>query len=207
MAASSNTRNPLMLARLVARKFLLLLTTEEEEDPSSPLGYSIGLLKDIILGVVLGVLTISFAVLLDHRNVIHIQSAHHLRDAAYAAMSDPETIQFLEAETDLRFMSAVDYESAQKEINDSLTNLEFAKTKLEERTKEFEEKQKELATVTEEKKKLMADPKFADLENFCGSCKWGPTNCDARVAFLGTQYNVAKIPAMISLMKDGNCKK
>ncbi|KAL7438530.1 hypothetical protein ACHAXM_006334 [Skeletonema potamos] len=207
MAAASNTRNPLMLARLVVRKFILLLTTDDEEDFSTPLGYTVGLLKDIILGVVFGILTISFVVVLDHRNVIHLESAHHLRNVAYASISDPETIKLLEAETDMRFMSAADYEAARKEIDDSVTSLDLAKAKLEERTKDLEEKQKELVTLTEEKKKLVEDPKLAGLGDFCGSCKWGSTNCDARVAYLGSQYNLAKIPAMMSLLKQGVCKK
>lgn len=209
MAQASNTRNPVMLVKMVARKFILLLTTaEEESDPSNGMvGYSIGLLKDIILGVVFGVLTISFAVVLDHRNVIHFQSAHHLRDAAYAAMSDPQTITLIEAETDMKFMSVADYDASKKEIDDSLSNLESIQKKLEGRTKELEEKQKELATVNEEKKKLMENPKVQEIDNWCGSCQWANTSCDARVSYLGSTYNLAKLPAMLGLIKEGKCKK
>ena len=201
--------NPVLLAKLVVRKFLQVLLTEEEEgDPNSRLGFVIGLLKDIILGVVFGVLTISFAIVLDHRNIIHIQSAHHLRDAAYAAINDPVTIANIEEETDLKFMSVSEYDSAKKEIDDSLSNLEKVTKKLEERSKELEEKQKDFETIKTEYETLMKDPKLKELDNFCGECKWGGnTGCAARVEYLGSQYKVGKLEAKMGLMKDGKCKK
>lgn len=207
MATATNTQNPLMLAKLVARKFILLLTTEQEEDPNTRVGFTVALLKDVILGVVFGFLTISFAIVLDHRNIIHIQSAHHLRDASYSAMSDPATLAMLEAETDMKFMSAVDYEAAKKEIEDSQTSLEAVKLKLEERTAELEEVTKSMQGLVEEKETLMKDPKIAEVANFCTGCSWGgPGNCGARVQYLMDTHNNAKITAMLGLMEQGKCK-
>mmetsp|Transcript_24217 Transcript_24217/g.36052 ORF Transcript_24217/g.36052 Transcript_24217/m.36052 type:complete len:268 (-) Transcript_24217:165-968(-) len=207
MAAATNTQNPLMLAKLVARKFILLLTTEQEEDPNTRVGFTVALLKDVILGVVFGFLTISFAIVLDHRNIIHIQSAHHLRDASYSAMSDPATLAMIEAETDMKFMPAVDYEAAKKEIEDSQSSLEAIKLKLEERTAELEEVAKSMKALEEEKETLMKDPKITEVANFCTGCSWGgPGNCGTRVQYLMDTYNNAKITAMLALMEQGKCK-
>ena len=207
MAQSNNNHNPILLAKLVGRRFLHLMLTEEDTDPSSNLGFAIGLLKDIILGIVFGVLTISLIIVLDHRNIIHLQSAHHLRDNVYATMSNPDNLAYLEEETGMKFMSFEEYDSAKKEIDSSSDLTEQAKTKLDERTKELGEKKKELETIKEEYEKAKSDPKFKDLDNFCDSCKWGPTTCGARVTYLIDTYNNGKIVAMMNLMKDGKCKK
>jgi len=207
MASANNNKNPILLAKLVGRRFLQLMISEEDADPGSNLGFAIGLLKDIILGIVLGVLTISLVIVLDHRNIIHLQSAHHLRDNVYATMSNPDNLAYLEEETGMKFMSFEEYDSMKKEIDSSLSLTEQAKTKLDERTKELEERKKELETVKEEYEKAKSDPKFKELDNFCDSCKWGPTNCGARVNYLIDTYNQGKISAMMALMKEGKCKK
>ena len=207
MAQANNTHNPILLAKLVGRRFLHLMLSEEDADPSSNLGFAIGLLKDIILGIVFGVLTISLVIVLDHRNIIHLQSAHHLRDNVYATMSNPDNLAYLEEETGMKFMSFEEYDSVKKEVDSSLSLTEQAKTKLDERTKELEERKKELETVKEEYEKVKSDPKFKELDNFCESCKWGPTNCGARVNYLVDTYNQGKIFSMIALMKEGKCKK
>lgn len=206
MAQANNNHNPILLAKLVGRRFLHLMLSEEDADPSS-LGFAIGLLKDIILGIVFGVLTISLVIVLDHRNIIHLQSAHHLRDNVYATMSNPDNLAYLEEETGMKFMSFEEYDRAKKEIDSALSLTEQAKTKLDERTKELEEKKKELETVKEEYEKAKSDPTFKELDNFCESCKWGPTNCLARANYIVDTYNQGKISAMMALMKEGKCKK
>ena len=209
MASATRTQNPIMLAKLIFRKFLHLLTTDEDEsDPRTPFGYTIALLKDIILGIVFGFLTISFAIVLDHRNIIHFQSAHHVRDAAYASMSDPATIKVLEEELEMKFMPVADYEAAQQEISKSQSTLDEIKSKLESREKELEEATTKLKAVQDEKEELMKNPKFAELDNFCEGCKWGgPGNCGARVQYLMDTYNQGKIAVMLDLMGKGLCKK
>jgi len=206
MATATNTKNPVMLAKLVARKVILLLTSDEESDPSTPVGYILALLKDVILGLVFGVLTISFFIVLDHRNIIHFQSAHNVREAAYSALSDPVTLASLEAEIDMKFMTVADYEAAKKEIDDVETTLTQMAEKLEERGKEMEQLAKDLEALVEEKATLMKNPKLASVDQFCGSCKWGPTTCSARVEYLMGTYNNPKLLAMLNLMDQGKCK-
>lgn len=209
MAAANNNRNPILLAKLVARKFLLLVTTEEEEDPSSRFGMFVGLFKDIILGIVFGLITISLITVLDHRNIIHLQSAHHLRDAAYIAINDPDTLAAIEAETEMKFMSVTEYENTKREIEENSSELESLQKQLEERTKEVEEKNKELETLRAEFDKLNNDPKVGGLlgKNFCGKCQWqGSIRCDARVDYLVSHYNVSKFTAQMNLVKEGKCK-
>mmetsp|Transcript_13990 Transcript_13990/g.22968 ORF Transcript_13990/g.22968 Transcript_13990/m.22968 type:complete len:270 (-) Transcript_13990:203-1012(-) len=208
ISTATSTQNPLMLAKLILRKFLILLTNEEETDPTTTLGYTVALLKDIIIGIVFGFLTISFAIVLDHRNIIHIQSAHHIRESVYASMSDPATLQQIEAEMDMKFMSIKEYEAAKQEIQASQTVFDEVKSKLETREKELEELNTKFQAVVDEKAELMKHPKFAGLDNFCEACSWGgPGSCGARVEYLMNTYNVGKVAAMLDLMGKDKCKK
>ena len=72
--------NPVFLAKVIMKKVFTLLVESDEEDLTRP-GGIVTLLKDIILGVILGVLTISILIFLDHRDVVHFQSAHNFRNA------------------------------------------------------------------------------------------------------------------------------
>ena len=78
--------NPVFLAKVIMKKVFTLLVESDEEDLTRP-GGIVTLLKDIILGVILGVLTISILIFLDHRDVVHFQSAHNFRNAGELASS------------------------------------------------------------------------------------------------------------------------
>ena len=91
----AGSHNPVFIAKIIFRKVAELLISTDEEDLTQPAGI-ITLLKDIVLGIILGVLTISVLIFLDHHNIVHFQSAHNFRNAAFQLMNDPETIANLE---------------------------------------------------------------------------------------------------------------
>ncbi len=107
---------------------------------------------------------------------------------------------------DMKFMTVADYEAAKKEIEDVETTVKQLTEKLEERSKEMEKIADDVKAVEEEKNTLMKDPKLAEVDKFCSSCKWGPTNCGARVEYVMANYNAPKMVTMMNLMKDGRCK-
>ena len=107
---------------------------------------------------------------------------------------------------DMKFMSVADYEAAKKEIEDVETTVKQLTEKLEERNKEMEKIAEDMKVVVEEKNTLMKDPKLAEVDKFCSSCKWGPTNCGARVEYVMANYNEPKLVAMLKLMNEGKCK-
>lgn len=106
----------------------------------------------------------------------------------------------------MKFMTVTEYDAAKKEIEDVETTLKQLTEKLEERTKELEKLGVDLAAAVEEKNTLLKDPKLAEVDQFCSSCKWGPTNCGARVEYVMNTYNEPKIVVMLNLMKQGKCK-
>lgn len=108
---------------------------------------------------------------------------------------------------DVKFMTVADYEAAKKEVEDVESSLQRLNEKLQERSKEVEQLTKDLEALNEEKKKLMADPALAQLDQFCPSCKWGPTSCAARVEYVMANYNEPETLTKLNLMKQGKCKK
>lgn len=198
------SHNPVFLAKLVISKVMNLLLASDEQDVTQPGGF-VTLLKDIIVGVILGVLTISTLIFLDHRNIVHFQSAHNFRNAAFQLLSDPETIANIEESSDLKFMTVAEYEAKKKEIDTVAEKLKTNEEVLEKRTKEAEEKEKEIQGIREEYEKLKNDPTLG-LNKYCGGCSWrGGTTCDARAQFLINTYNTRPIQAKVNTMLHAAC--
>jgi len=196
--------NPVFLLKVILRKVMTLLLTADEEDLTRP-GGIITLLKDIVIGIIFGVLTISTLILLDHRNIVHFQSAHNFRNGAFQLLNEPETIANIEESSDLKFMTVSEYESKKKEIEGVQDKLRGHQEVLDKRIKEGDEKEKEVESIREEYETLMKNP-LLGLDKFCGSCKYaGSTSCDARVQFLQNNYNTRPIAAKISAMGHESC--
>lgn len=201
---SSSSHNPVVIARIVLHKVFALLISSDEEDLTRPDGI-ITLLKDVIVGVLLGVITISALILMDHHGIVHFQSAHNFRNAAFQLVNDPETLATLEESSDLKFMTTSEYESMRKEIDAVAEKVANNGAVLEKRTKEAEEKRKEVEAIREEYDKLMASP-LLGLDKFCGTCSWtGGTSCAKRLQFLQDNYGTRPIQAKISTMGHESC--
>ena len=200
-----STHDPVFLAKVIARKVMTLLVSSDEDDITQP-GGVVTLLKDIILGVILGVLTISTLIFLDHRDIVHFQSAHNFRNAAFTLLNDPETIANIEESSDLKFMTMADYEAKKKEIDSVTEKMKGHGEVLAKRVAEGESKKKEVEGIREEYNKLMKDP-LLGLDQYCGGCSWsGGTTCDMRVQFLKDTYNTRPIAAKLSAMGHPGCK-
>lgn len=200
----ASSHNPVFLGKVIFQKVVGLISSDEEEDASP--GGLITLLRDIIVGVVFGVVTISVLVFLDHKDVVHFQSAHNFRNAAFNMLNDPETIATLEESTGMKFLTISDYDAKRKEIDSVAAKIVSHQEVLDKRIAESENKKKEVVALKEEHTRVMNHP-LLGLDKYCGGCKWsmqGQT-CDARVAFLQEKYNTPTIVGKVSAMAHVGC--
>lgn len=191
--ATKKTTDHNSIARLVLRRVVQLLLGKDDTDDGGILSF----LQDIVIGLTLGVLLMSFLIFLDHRDVIHIQSAHKIRETAYDMLTNPDTRTLVEEATNLKFVTKSDYESNQTEIDS------FAM-----KTSQYESKYKTLeGDVTTAKKEYESlTPNYNDLfksaglDQYCGDCIWtGQTNCEARVAYLKSNYKISQVEALLGI--------
>mmetsp|Transcript_23273 Transcript_23273/g.37983 ORF Transcript_23273/g.37983 Transcript_23273/m.37983 type:complete len:220 (+) Transcript_23273:58-717(+) len=178
----------------------------DKEDITKPFGI-ITLLKDIIVGIILGVILISTSIYLDYHDVIHSRGAHNVRNATLQLLDNSETIANLEESFELKFMKMNEYESNRKEIDSVAEKLAFRNEDLEKRTAEAEGKHKEAESIRPEHESLMlmANTQF-ELDKYCGECMWvGKTTCNQRVQFLKRTYSTGRANAKIDAMKLPTC--
>eukprot|EP00584_Thalassiosira_punctigera_P002175 CAMPEP_0172534644 /NCGR_PEP_ID=MMETSP1067-20121228/6932_1 /TAXON_ID=265564 ORGANISM="Thalassiosira punctigera, Strain Tpunct2005C2" /NCGR_SAMPLE_ID=MMETSP1067 /ASSEMBLY_ACC=CAM_ASM_000444 /LENGTH=254 /DNA_ID=CAMNT_0013319459 /DNA_START=206 /DNA_END=970 /DNA_ORIENTATION=- len=181
------------------------LKDKGEGDSIHPIGVG-AILQDYITSIVLGVITVSVLVLLDHHNIIHFQHTHNFRAAAFQLLNDPETIANIEESSRLKLMPLADYESKRSELDGVSKKIASLDEIFQVRRAEAEETKKEVDAIRPEYDTLMAN-KLLELNKYCGGCSWGgKTTCDARVQFLQDNYNTRLIPAKISAMGKPSCK-
>ena len=193
--------NPLFVARLVLRKVGELITSDEDEDNIASSGGIITFLRDIVIGIVFGLVSVSVLIFLDHKGVIHMQSAHGYRDMGRALILDPETRKNAEESSGLIFLEAETYKIKFAEIGYYPSQVKA----LEERTKKYladlEVAKKEHAAIKPGYDILVLDPMLG-LDKFCGECKWnGGTNCDARLGYLMSTYGLQRVKATMDVIK------
>jgi len=185
----------------IRRKVLSLLVDDPDSQASSQQLLSI--LRDILLGSILGLLTISLLVVLDHSDIIHLQSAHNFRNAAFALLNDPETVSYMEENLDMKFVSVGEYNTIRTDTEVAMKEIERLTPLIEERTVELNEKKEVLDTLTKEYNELMSSP-ILGLDKFCGTCPWGGggrASCDERVAYLMNKYGNSLHEAKMGAMK------
>ena len=205
-ALRGSHQNPVFLAKAIFRKVVDLLSSESDEDVSIlSIKGILFLLRDVVLGIVGGIIVISLLVFLDHRNIIHLESAHNFRTFALTMLNDPETIQNLEESSDLKFLTVDVYEHMREEIDGAEAKIASVNDMLERRTKEAEEKQKELDSIEAEYDSLYGNP-LLGLNAFCAGCMWANRlTCAQRVAFLKDTYNTRTISAKLGAMELPSC--
>jgi len=197
--------SPAFLLRVTLRKVLSFFLSEEEMHLSHS-GKIIVIINSAIIGSILSLVGISILIFLDHRDVIHLQTAHNFRSMAFQLMNDPETIATLEESSDLKFLTFDKYESMKKEIetkdNDFVEHLE----KL---TKKEEEKMKSMDAdaMQKEYETLLKNP-LLEWDKYCGTCAWqGRTSCDERAKYLQETYNLGEDVSKIGAMGAPSCVK
>ncbi len=194
--------NPFFVVRLVLRKVGELITSDDDnEDNITSFVGIIALLKDIVIGIIFGLIAVSILVFLDHKDVIHLKSAHKYRDMGLQMMRDPEIRKSVEENSGLKFMETVEYQRKFDEIKTQPTKI----TDLEEKTIKYladlEVAKKEHSAIKPGYDILALDPMLG-LDKFCGECSWnGGTNCDARLDYLMSTYNLKRVKATLDLMK------
>ena len=194
--------NPFFVARLVLRKVGELITNDDEDvQDITTWGGIIGLLKDIVIGIVFGLVSVSILIFLDHKDVIHVQGAHSYRDMGRAILNDPETRKNAEESSGLLFMDAVEYQKKFAEIGIYPSQVKA----LEERTNKFvadlEVAKKVHAAIKPGYDILVTDPMLG-LDKFCDGCIWnGNNDCFTRLTYLMDKYNLKVIKATLELMK------
>ena len=84
--------NLFFIARLVLRKVGELITSNDKDaQDTTRSGGIVGLLKDIVISIVLGLVGVLILVYLNHKDLIHLQSAHGYRNIGFQMMRDPKT--------------------------------------------------------------------------------------------------------------------
>ncbi|KAL3826631.1 hypothetical protein ACHAXA_009072 [Cyclostephanos tholiformis] len=200
-ASNGRTNNPALLVRLVLRKVLDQLSGDEDSGDITTLGGILALLKDIVIGIICGTLIMSTIIFLDHRNVIHLQSAHNYRNMAITILSDPDTREEVQEASGLIFLRSEDYERKVIEIKSVPTKVKDAEEKKKKVIADLEVIKKERDTMKPGYDELVKHPSLG-LERYCGDCNWqGGTNCNARKDYLMSTYNLKEIKAKIEMMK------
>ena len=205
-APPGSSRNPVFLAKVIFRKVIDLASSGSDEDPiTTPSGF-FAMVRDIIIGIVMGILTISILVFLDHHNIIHLQSAHNFRESAFALVNDPETLTIIEESSDLKFVTLTSYEAQLKEIKEAPAKIAILQKRLVKIDAEKLEKQKQIDEIRDTHTSMTTNP-ILELDKFCGSCRWEGTTCEARVAYLKGTYSIAVAVAKVGAMNNPSCKK
>jgi hypothetical protein len=193
--------NPFFIARLVLSKVGELITSDEDEDNIVSSGGIISCLRDIVIGITLGLASVSILIFLDHKDVIHVQSAHSYRNLGLQMMRDPETRKNIEESSGLIFMEADVYKKKVAEIESFPAKMNPYEANTKKYLADLEVAKKEQAAIKPGYDILASDPMLG-LEKFCGECVWvGGTNCDARLNYLMSTYSLKPVKGRLELMK------
>ena len=196
------SNNPFYLARLILRKVLdLLVGGDDESEDITTLGGIIALLRDIVIGIFCGSMIVSFLMFLDHKDVIHLQSAHNYRQAMVSLLSDPGIREDVQESSGLIFMMMEDYQLKVKEIEKIPGEVKKMEEKKIISDANLEAATKERDAIKPGYDKLVSDP-LLGLDTYCGACFWqGKTNCNARKEYLMSTYNLGEIKAKLDMIK------
>jgi len=194
--------NPFFIARLVLRKVGYLIANDEyEQDITSSVGI-IALLKDILIGIVVGLVSVSVLIFLDHKGVLHLQSAHKYREMGRAMLNDYETRKNAEESSGLIFLDDHEYQKYFVEIGSYPSQVKAIEERTIKYIADLEVAKKEHAAIKPGYDILVNDPMLG-LEKFCDTCSWkgGRDDCFMRLTYLMETYNLKPIKATIDLMK------
>jgi hypothetical protein len=193
--ATDHITNNMNIVRLVRRRVVQLLLGKEDTTDND--GGILSFLQDIVIGLTLGVILMSFLIFLDHRDVIHIQSAHKIRETAYNMLTNPETRTLVEEATNLKFITKEVYETNLEEIDSFASKTSQYESKVKGIEADITTAKKEYESLTANYNDLFL---AAGLDKYCALCLWsGKTNCDTRVAYLKSNYNIKQVEALLGV--------
>ena len=193
------------LAGAVFRGVVDNVTAPDEDDVSRP-GGILTLVKQLFLGMVLGVALVAVLVYLDHLDVVHLESAHGLREVAFDMLNDPETLANLQEAAGFKFLSMPEYEAMRREVDEAPEKIAEAEEELRRKGAEGDETWKEAKKAEAYRETLLRSPSLG-LDAYCGDCAWNPgITCDARVKFLQDTYHVKPLTGKITVMEGSSCR-
>lgn len=169
----------------------------------------ITLLKDVIIGTILGLVIIAITNYLDYHDIIHIQSAHHFREMVFQLVDNDPTS--MEEYTNLKFIKYTDYQDILNEMNNIQRKLHVRTKELNLRSKEAIEKQTQIDSIRQERTNLIAKgDDMLGLSKWCEECKWvdgRKLTCKERVDFMKRTYHTGELAARVITMDEGSCQK
>mmetsp|Transcript_26578 Transcript_26578/g.45364 ORF Transcript_26578/g.45364 Transcript_26578/m.45364 type:complete len:250 (-) Transcript_26578:166-915(-) len=185
------------------RKILMLTARDVAENPQG--SYLLTIIKDVISGTILGVFFLMILIFLDYRNIVQLGSARAFRRAAFELMTDPETVKSIEDNIDVKFIPLDVFKSMSEEIT---RNQEKIKDNagLKQHEDDYIKKKGELETLKKEYDEMKArGDAILGLDKWCGGCKGGWGQCDARIKYLSDTYHTPEIKAKVDIMNTGKC--
>ena len=199
------TPGPASLAGAVFRGVVDHVTAPDEDDVSRP-GGLLTLAKQVVLGVFLGIAMVAVLVYLDHLDVVHLESAHGLREVAFDMLNDPETLANLQEAAGFKFLSMPEYEAMRREVDEAPEKIAEAEEELRRKGAEGDETWKEAKKAEAYRETLLRSPSLG-LDAYCGDCAWnGGITCAARVKFLQDTYHVKPLTGKITVMEGSSCR-
>ncbi|KAL7548235.1 hypothetical protein ACHAWF_011526 [Thalassiosira exigua] len=168
----------------------------------------IGLMQDIVCGIVLGTVGMSLLLLLDYFNVVNLESARVFRKTASHVLNSNELFLDMEKEIDkrLELVPVADYNAMIKELSDSKAVIENQGKVFSARLRKEAALKDELNLLRVEYDKMMIE---AGLDTFCPSCRWGMgMNCQQRLNYMLETYSdsATTIECIKKLVDDGKTK-
>ena len=199
-------------AILLMRKLMMNFTTNTATTSSSSprsshySNYLQTLIKDILLGTLLGVIFLLSLFFLDYHHILNMGSAKSFQNAALAYVTHPDTIQSLETNFDVKIVPLVMYTSIVDEItknNQKIAN-NTSLTQVEEDLAVHMKELESLKVIHDERVAKVSE--LLNLDNWCGSCKgpWG--RCRDRVDYLMDKYRQNEWKSQSDLMTEGHCR-
>lgn len=186
-------------ATVLLRKVLLL----NSQDAGG--NYLRHIIKDVILGTILGVFFLMILIFFDYQNVIQLESARAFRRTVVELMTDPETVKSIEESIDVKLVPVEVFQSINEEIAENQEKVKDT-SDLDKREKEYNDKNEELETMKKEREELKEKANTVlELGKWCGHCKHGWGYCNARIAYLMDTYHSQEMTTKLELMEQGRC--
>jgi len=167
----------------------------------------ITLIKEAIIGILIALAIVSFALFLDHHFLLKFPTARRLRRATMSLMNDRETMINMEESSGLKFIDMNEYNSKVKEIDIVTKKIALGESMFERAVADIKSMDAEREQYVQEKSKLTAS---LDLDRFCHMCLWSKSQqitCASRVKALQRTYDTPRHTAMMSAMKKESCRK
>jgi hypothetical protein len=202
------------------RKFLHLLTRDIRQQQTTTYNQAttttqrqriiiitLTLIKDTLLGSLLGIFCLLTLFYLDYTNLISIGSTHAFQKAGVQLLSDPTVITTIEHSLQIKLLPRDTYDAMKLELSQINEMLQDGNEQLNEHTTKATENNKIKNDIQKEYDGIQNASKKLGLDKWCGECREGFGNCNVRVEYLKRTYGTGEVIAKMEIMKQGKCVK